>query len=440
MSNSSTQSLFFDGRFLYADGDASSGNEILPETVTATKQNIQKAVEKVTQAISQHQYGFIEVLSETQYLEEVKQVFAQMSWAKTFVVVGIGGSDLGARAVQQALEKDMPPMTVLFHGDSSDPIQIKKLLSKIDLEETIFNIVSKSGQTVETTAQYIFFKNLYKKNGSDWSKHFVFTTDPEEGILRQEANQYGILTASIPPSVGGRFSVLTPVGLLPALAMGVDIDALIQGARDFIGQASNVQMVQAFAESQLQLYQQGTKVVVIMPYALQLEEFGRWFRQLWAESLGKDGKGILPIQARGPADQHSQVQFYTQGSALQSLLFIRINESIQNYTLENIDLQEMQYLAGHSFHEILNFEQEATALALKKQKRPSATLAVGNLSVQTLGQLFLFFELAVVYVAEMLGVNAFDQPGVEEGKQMMYALLGRPGFTEKKTELENLRK
>ncbi len=436
-----SDSLTFDSRFLYNTSESDQNFLIKLSTVQNTQAHIEQGKEKVSQQITHKSYGFMNVLEETSYLEEVQQVFTKIQWAKNFVVVGIGGSDLGARAVQQALESDHPPMKVIFHGDSTDPVQISRLLKHIQLEETVFNIVSKSGQTVETTAQYLFFKDLYKKHvGEAWAKHFVFTTDPKEGILRPEADKYNILTVSIPPAVGGRFSVLTPVGLLPALAMGVNIEQLINGAKEFFENTSLQKMAQSFAASQYQLYQQGIKITVMMPYSVQLEEFARWFRQLWAESLGKDGKGILPIQARGPADQHSQGQFYNEGTPMQSLLFLRINARQENYVLESIDLEEMKYLQGSNFQQLINVEQEAAALAVKKQGRPSATLAIPELNEFFLGQLFAFFELAVVYLAEMLEVNAFDQPGVEEGKQMMYALLGRQGFEAKKKEIEALQK
>lgn len=443
MFTSSTQPLFFNSDFLYQKANQTNNSLITSETVEKVHQQLQTAIQKVNQNLNQHSYGFAEVLTDDSYLKEVKNVFAQLKGAKTMVVVGIGGSDLGSRAIQQALTSDQPPMEVIFHGDSTDPVQISRLLKKINLDETVFNIVSKSGQTVETTAQYLFFKNIYQQKyagqSGRWATHFVFTTDPKEGLLRKEANQFEILTVPIPPNVGGRFSVLTPVGLLPALAMGVDIEQLTQGARDFFQQASSLEMSQAFAGSQYQLYLQGIKVVVMMPYAIQLEEFARWFRQLWAESLGKEGKGILPIQARGPADQHSQEQFYTQGVPMQSLLYLRINQRSENYELQSIDIPEASYLEGHSFGEIINIEQQASALSLKKQGRPSATLEIQELSAYTLGQLFAFFEMAVIYLAEMLEVNAFDQPGVEQSKQIIYARLGRAGFAEKKAELEDLK-
>jgi len=430
----SQTALQYDPNFLYVkDG-------IRPETQTAVQNAVTVAIDKVEKNLVAAQYGFVEVLKEKSFVEKVDDVFSKIRWTKTLVVVGIGGSDLGGRAIQQALEVDQPPMRVIFHGDSTDPIQIQRLLRQIDFSQTVFNIISKSGETVETISQYVFFKALLKKQTSDWQKHFVFTTDEKSGILRDEADKENILTLPIPPSVGGRFSALTPVGLLPAKAMGVEIEKLIEGALDFAQDQNARKFAQDFAMHQFELYSQNTKVAVMIPYSVQLEEFARWFRQLWAESLGKDGKGILPIQARGPADQHSQLQFYNQGSFLQSLLFVRVESRSEEVLIRGVDIPAVQYLENHSFNELINTEQEATALSLKKVGRPSATLKIEKIDELSLGQMFMFFELAVVYLGEMLGINAFDQPGVEESKQMLYALLGRVGFEEKKKEIEDLRK
>lgn len=397
------------------------------------------AIKTVEQKINGGEYGFIEVLKEKKYLEQVESVLEQIRWAKTLVVVGIGGSDLGARVIQEALVQPDAPLEVIFHGDSTDPVQLERLLARIELSETVFNIISKSGETIETISQYIFFKAKYQELGAAWQKHFVFTTDDSKGILRQEADQHSVLTLPIPESVGGRFSVLTPVGLLPAAALGVDLEALTQGALDFAQDPQTRLLSQTLAVTQHQLYQQGTKLVVLMPYSVQLQEFGRWFRQLWAESLGKNNKGVLPIKAYGPADQHSQLQYYNEGEPLQSLLFIRVQQRTEQFPLPDTDVEAVQYLSGHSFAEIINAEQEATALSLYQHGRPSATLTITELTPYSLGQLFMCFELAVVYLAELLGVNAFDQPGVEESKQFMYALLGRTGFEDKKEELEALK-
>jgi glucose-6-phosphate isomerase len=397
------------------------------------------AIASVEEKIAAVEYGFMTVLQQSEYVEQIRAVYEHIKWAKTMVVVGIGGSDLGARAIQQALGVSSAAMEVIFHGDSTDPVQIERLQARIKLDATVFVIISKSGETVETISQYVYFKAVYQQAGLHWTNHFVFITDPNNGILRTEADRYGVATLPIPAGVGGRFSVLTTVGLLPALAMGVDIEALLAGARQVATDVQARRIAQEIASSHFLLYQQGLKVVVVMPYSIQLEEFARWFRQLWAESLGKAGKGILPIQARGPADQHSQVQFYSEGESLLSLLFIKVAHRANELVIPPTDISEVQYLSGHTFHEIINNELDATALALFKQGRPSAVLEVSELTPASLGGLFMLFELGVVYLAEMLGVNAFDQPGVEEGKQMMYALLGKAGFENKKAEIDQLR-
>ena len=206
------------------------------------------------------------------------------------------------------------------------------------------------------------------------------------------------------------------------------LEQLIQGALDFASDSSSRQLAQTIVTGQWQLLQQGVKLVVLMPYSVQLQEFGRWFRQLWAESLGKNGSGILPIKAYGPADQHSQLQFYNEGEFLASLLFVKIAQRAELYPVPDTDIESIQYLQGHSFGEIINVEQAATAQSLYQHGRPSATLSISELTPYSLGQLLMCFELAVVYLAELLQVNAFDQPGVEESKHLIFHQLGRAGF------------
>ncbi len=425
----------YNSSFLFQKNGVKHG--ISDQSLNKWQTHIESAIARVEEKKKNQEYGFINILLNTDHLSEVKKVFSQIRWAKTLVVVGIGGSDLGARAVLQAIEDDEPPMVVLFHGDSTDPVAITRLMRSIDLGETVFCIISKSGETIETISQYVFFKNILMKQVENWNDHFVFITDSKKGILREEADKHTILSLSIPDDVGGRFSVQTTVGLLPSLAMGVDIDQMIEGVKNAV--TTQAQVAQDIARTQFLLTQEKIHVNILMPYSIQLEEFARWYRQLWAESLGKEGKGILPIQARGPADQHSQVQFYTEGTLLHSLLFLRINQREDDYILEDVDVKAVNYLEGLHFHNIINAEQEATGLALKKLGRPSAVLSIDTLNAFSLGQLFGIFELAVVYLAEMLEIDAFNQPGVEEGKQMMYALLGRKGWEEKKKEIEELK-
>lgn len=428
--------LSYNSNFLYQSFGVAKG--ITDETTHDYKKQVSEAIARVDKRITEKTYGFINILSDKKMLKEMQSVFQSSRWAKTLVVVGIGGSDLGGRVLQQALEEDRAAMDVIFHGDSTDPVAITRLLKQIDLEDTVFCIISKSGETIETITQYILFKSIMKQQSEEWAEHFIFITDSQKRILREEADKHDILTLAIPDDVGGRFSVQTTVGLFPALAMNVDIQRLLDGGKSIVKEYKV--LAQQIAADQFYLLQQDICVNIMMPYSIQLEEFARWYRQMWGESLGKQGKGILPIQARGPADQHSQIQFYTEGALFYSLLFIKINKRDDDYSLDDVDIPAVSYLKGHTFHEILNAEQSSTALALKKLGRPSATLSIDSLDAFSLGQLFLLFELAAVYLAEMLDIDAFNQPGVEEGKVMMYALLGRSGYEAKKKEIDELMK
>ncbi len=281
--------------------------------------------------------------------------------------------------------------------------------------------------------------------GEHWHEHFIFTTDEQEGILRAEANTYGVITLPIPKEVGGRFSVLTAVRLFPALAMGIDIDKLTIGAQEFMEKLSKSgpedNMAWQIARTQY-MYQQerGINTVVLMPYVMKLEVFATWFRQLWAESLGKNGKGILPIKAVGPADQHSQVQFYNQGKWLSTFVFIAARSYHHNSTLKIHDIEELAYLNEVELERIIKVECDATRYSLANNGRPSITIEINDLDESHLGALIVLFEVAVVYLAELLEVNAFDQPGVEAGKQYMYGLLGKQGFEDKAQEIESKKK
>lgn len=433
---SSMQSLTLNSKYLFSTSSNDYG--IKQETITNTKSEIESAIHTVNQNIENKKYGFISTLDDTDLEQKTQSAYEQLSWVRYFVVIGIGGSDLGGRALMQALEKEGNSIKVLFHGDSTDPIAIKKLLMHIDLSQTVFNVISKSGETVETISQYVFLKETLKQHKLEWNKHFVFTTDKEKGILKEEADKYNILTVPIPSNVGGRFSVLTPVGTLPARMMGINTKELLQGAKDITSDNNILKLAQEIASTQYQLYQQGIKLAVLTPYSTQLEEWARWYRQLWAESLGKNNKGILPIQARGPADQHSQYQFYNQGSPLASYWHIQVDNRDTDFKIESTDVEAGKFLVGHSFHQIINAEQHAAALSLQKNGRPVATLHINEISAYPIGQLIICFETAVVYLAEMLQVNAFDQPGVEEGKQFMYALLNKPGYEAKREEINQL--
>lgn len=400
-----------------------TGHFIKNETVVSLAEKIGSKLKDTDTKIEAKQYDFIEELSTDRYLTQVETALANLRWAETLVIVGIGGSDLGGRALIEAFSHKDMPMKVLFIGDTTDPVSLKRLLDQVNLNKTVFNVVSKSGGTLETLSTYVFFKAEVKKVTANWAKHFVFTTSSVNGILKDEAERHSVMTLSVPEGVGGRFSVLTPVGLLPALAIGVDIRKLTKSAYDFSQNLESRQLAKDLAKAYFELFEQNIKIAVMMTYSVQLQEFARWYRQLFAESLGKNNTGILPIKAWGPADQHSQLQFYNDGSPLQSILIVQVENRNVNFTLQDIDVPEAMYLEGQDFNNLINLEAEATATSLTNHGRPNALLKVSELDEKALGELFMLFELTVVYLADLFEVNGFDQPGVEESKKLVNQAL-----------------
>jgi glucose-6-phosphate isomerase len=395
--------------------------------------------------------------------EEAKKI---MAWAKkakdqfdTLVVLGIGGSALGNTAIQQALrnpywnlqdKKERKGALRLFVLDNVDPRWTAELLAMVDPRKTLFNVVSKSGTTAECLANYFIFREaLNKKVGpKKAAQHLVFTTDASKGYLRELAQKETITCFTIPTNVGGRFSVLSPVGLLSAALTGIDILELLEGAEIMArrcGDGSLKENPAALYAAIQHLYSlKGKKLSVLMPYSQNLRGMADWVRQLWAESLGKklDRKGHTvnagptPINALGVTDQHSQAQLYMEGPYDKIITFLSVRDFGKKTAIPKVD--KTHYLAGKTLNDLLKAEEQATRAALTKALRPNITLTVSEISPLTVGQLFFFFEMAVAYMGELMNVNAFDQPGVELAKVYTYALMGRQGFEAQKTELDAL--
>ncbi|MEI6477570.1 MAG: glucose-6-phosphate isomerase [bacterium] len=373
---------------------------------------------------------------------------------KNLVVIGIGGSDLGARAVQRALNHQFYNLKaqphLFFVGDTTDPVALQEVLDVTPLKDTAFVVISKSGNTVEQMSTFVYVRQLLLDalGVEETKEHIIILTDEHTGTLREIVKREGYRSLVIPATVGGRFSVLTSVGLFPLAVAGVDIRGLLEGAKAMAEhdrtQTGMGNLPLIYAVSQMHSYRSGRPISVLMPYAYSLREMGFWFRQLWAESLGKkvdlEGTtihvGPTPIAAVGPTDQHSQVQLYMEGPADKIFTFITVDEPAVNLTLPGAypDLEGVSYLKGHDFAEILAAEQASTAYALAQAGRPSCVIRLPKLDAHAIGELLYFFELAVTYAGGILNINPFDQPGVEIGKQYMYGLLGRPGFEDKRFE------
>jgi len=345
----------------------------------------------------------------------------------TLIVFGIGGSSVGLRALLRALPKKNG-MNV-FVVESPEPDPFLDLLKQCDLKKTLFNVISKSGKTTETVALWLVTKALLKKKlGKRWKEHVIFTTDPESGWLREWATEEGLPILSVPPNVGGRFSVLSPVGLFPALCAGLDVKGLLKGAslgRDrALAGGLEENRVYRWAVLQDAATRQGQNISVLFPYSQMLDVFGEWFAQLWAESLGKKGMGQTPMIVMGPMAQHSILQLLQEGPKDKIITFLRVEQFRTKAVVPTV-VGEARFLSKKGLAEILNVEQAATASALAEGMRPNITISLPRLSAEVMGELLMISEILIVFLGHWMGINPYDQPGVERSKQITRALLKR---------------
>lgn len=400
------------------------------------------------------EYGFYALADQAETVAQIETFAEGLGQAhEDVIVLGIGGSALGTKALLGALRgpgwnewndearEYYPRLHVL---DNIDPSVVHNLLQRVDPRRALVNVISKSGNTAETLAQYLVVRAwLEDALGEAATRHLVFTTDPASGALREIATRESIATLDVPPSVGGRFSVLSPVGLLPLALVGIDIAALLSGAAQAIDQATAAEL----EHNQAALFAglmwaadttAGSRIQVLMPYSDRLREFGSWFCQLWAESLGKklDRQGTVvhagptPLAAVGATDQHSLVQLLMEGPYDKVVSFITVDDPGCDVPIpDSPDLPEAAaYLAGHTLGGLLDAEYQATARALAGAGRMNLTLGLPDLAPATVGELVMFFQLAVGYAGVWYGVDPFDQPGVELGKRLTFAAMGRPGY------------
>ena len=395
---------------------------------------------------------------------ELTGIIEYADWAAqnfdNFVVLGIGGSALGPMAVQQALNhyyyNELPAVKRhhrprLYVLDNVDPVRLRDLLETINLKRTLFNIISKSGNTSETMAQFLIVRDLLQQEcEEEFAANIVVTTDPEKGNLLPLALKENYHRFAIPPGIGGRFSELTPVGLLPAAMCGIDVKAFLQGALEM---DAWVQEEQGLFDNPAQIraalsylsWQDGKNISVFMPYSDALKTMADWYAQLWAESLGKrynrQGQevrlGQTPVKALGVTDQHSQIQLYTEGPDDKTITFVTVEEFAAdvNIPADPIAPQDIAFLGGHTLGELMQAEQQATEYALTLAGRMHQKIILPNVNARLLGQLLLLLEWETAYMGELLNINAFDQPGVEEGKLATYALMGKNGYEQKRKDI-----
>ncbi len=370
---------------------------------------------------------------------------------ENMVVLGIGGSALGNIAIQSALnpatynllsskERGGPRMFVV---DNVDPVNLAGVLAQCEPKKTLFNVISKSGETAETAAQFMLVRRMLEDAlGKKWASHVVAITDPEKGTMRTICDEHGITTLPVPEGVGGRFSSLSPVGLFSSAMCGIDIDALLDGAKAMDERCRSEDLTKNPAAMLAHLLvdlgnRKGKHSHVMMPYCNALYLMADWYRQLWAESLGKrrdkDGAevftGFTPIKALGATDQHSQVQLYREGPNDKVFILCEVEKFDEDLTIPTgMGVEALSYLEGKSMQTLLNAEKRATEYALLESGRPNMTIRFPKVDAHHIGEFIALWQIATAYAGRLLNIDAYDQPAVETGKKATFGLMGRAGY------------
>lgn len=370
--------------------------------------------------------------------------------SKVLIVIGIGGSYLGARAAIEALKstlynslkKDTPE--IYFIGNSISPTYLNEVVSLVEGRDFSVNVISKSGTTTEPALAFRVFRELLEERyGAEGAKSRIYaTTDKARGTLKELSDRNGYETFVIPDDVGGRYSVLTAVGLLPIACAGCDIDALMKGAKDAQDNLNDPDLEKndcyKYAAIRNILYRKGFKAEMLVAYENSFAMMNEWFKQLYGESEGKDKKGIYPTSATFSTDLHSLGQFIQDGSKILFETVIQFEKPQKDFFLkddpENND--GLNFLSGQNMSVVNRKAFEGTVLAHTEGGTPNTVLEIPQLNEYELGYLIYFFEKACAISGYLLGVNPFDQPGVESYKKNMFALLGKPGYEDRKAELE----
>ena len=434
-------------------GAADSGERPPPGGDLAGR--FQDAFESVQARRAGGDLGFLDLPGDHSLAARTREMADTLSRRRfdNVVVVGIGGSALGAAALRDAL---LPPgwneldgaargyRPRLYILDNPDPDSAAALLGRLDLGRTLVNVVSKSGSTAETLALFLtIWARLEEALGpDDAADNVVVTTDARRGFLRSLAEEHGLRSLPVPGNVGGRFSVFSPVGLLPAALAGIDTRTLLDGAASMAARCDTPSLLRNPAGVLATLLhaadtELGAGIHVFMPYADRLKGVARWLQQLWAESLGKalklDGTraetGPTPLPALGAADQHSLLQLFMEGPRDKVVVFIGRAEADGDVTIPPLFSGNpgVSYLGDRTLFELLDHERIATAEALRRAGRPNMTLMVDRVDARSTGALLMLFQIAVVHAGALYGVDPMNQPGVELGKALTSGLMGRPG-------------
>jgi glucose-6-phosphate isomerase len=400
--------------------------------------------------------GFADLPTDAAAAEATGRLAKELSGRfENLLVLGIGGSSLGGRAIVSALchpfhgllPRERRGGMRVFFPDNSDPATFEALLGTLDLAETCFATVTKSGGTAETMSQHLALRErcIARFGEEGYRERCVLVTDPAKGALRAIAQAERLRALPVPANVGGRFSALSAVGLLPAAAAGADVPSLLAGAASMEARCrtgslrENPALLYA-ATLHLLDARKGRHIHVLMPYADALRDLGDWFVQLWAESLGKRPvAGPTPFRAVGATDQHSSLQLMMEGPLDKVVTFVRVARPRADLSISVPEgyrgHAEIAYLDGHTMGELIDAERRATDAALRRAGRPTALVQLPRLDARAMGEILMLLELAAAYAGGLYGVNAFDQPGVEASKRYTQGLLGRPGYEKYRDEL-----
>lgn len=388
-------------------------------------------------------------------LNRIKKAAQQInSNSEVLIVIGIGGSYLGARAIIEALshsfynllpKQKRKAVSIIFAGNNISGTYLKELLEFIEDKDFSLNVISKSGTTTEPAIAFRILRNLLEdKYGTERTKERIYvTTDKEKGALLKLAQREGYETFIIPDDIGGRYSVLTPVGLLPIAAAGIDVDSLLDGAKsgmeEYNSQNTKDNICYQYAALRNILNKKGKDIEILVNYEPSWHYFSEWWKQLFGESEGKDNKGVFPVSVDFSTDLHSLGQMIQDGKENKFETIIQIKELDNDVKIiddpENND--GLNFISGKTLNYINKMAFQGTLLAHKDGNVPNLVIEIPKLNEFYMGKLIYFFEKACAISGYLLGVNPFNQPGVEEYKKNMYALLGKPGYKELQAELES---
>ena len=353
-----------------------------------------------------------------------------------FVILGIGGSSLGAKAILQTFlpmyyntfdkkqRKDRPKYFVL---DNIDPEKISELLLNLDLEKTFFCVVSKSGNTIETLTQFFTFKDsLIEIVGEQWKKHFAVITGDNDGILNKLAKSYNLKTFYIPVNLGGRFSIFSAVGLLPAAVFGINIKEMLAGAKQMLdaSKCQNIWNNAPLLSATLDYlnYKQGKNISVLVVYSEALGLIGEWYCQLWAESLGKNSFGQTPISVLGTSAQHSQFQLYLDGPNDKVFTFLGVKNFRSDAQISTATQGALQNAQIRKYSDLFKVEREASISALTLSNKPNESILIEEINENTFGKIIMFFMLKTIFMGSIMSINPYGQPAVEMIKQQIKTL------------------